>query len=146
MMLTINAAGLDIIKQCEGCRLDAYQDVGGVWTIGFGHTGNDVSEGMTITQEQADAFLQNDLVDTENAVSDVVTYPGLTDNQFSALVSLVYNIGIGNFERSTLLSLLNGGYPKMAATHILLWNKVNGQESDGLMHRRRLEYNLFTTP
>ena len=88
MAFTTSQAGIDLIKSFESCRLTAYQDSVGVWTIGYGHT-NGVYKGMTITQAQADAFLREDLKTAENTVNSKVTYP-ITQNMFDALVSFTF--------------------------------------------------------
>ena len=97
---TINAAGLNLIMSFEGCILTAYQDVAGIWTIGYGHT-RGVTAGMVFTQDQADQALADDLLSTETAVRTAVAAVNTSDNQFAAMVSLTYNIGSGNFASST---------------------------------------------
>jgi len=146
--LVINDAGLEIIKSCEGCKLTAYPDPGtgaDPWTIGFGHTGPDVKEGQTITQEQADDFLRQDLSETEKYVNNAIKVP-LNENEFSALVSLVYNIGIGNFEKSLLLRCINTHHRDDAAKQFLVWSKSKGTVVPGLLSRREKEQSLFTMP
>jgi lysozyme len=141
----INQAGLDLIKKSEGFIEMAYSDPGGVLTIGFGHTGPDVVEGMIITPEQAEQLLRGDLQEAENTVSSLVTVP-LNENEFSALVSFVFNVGAGNFEESVLLQLLNQANYLGAADEFLVWNKDNGEELPGLTERRERERELFLTP
>lgn len=150
----INQAGLDLVQEFEGYaeqlgdgtdRVRAYSDPGGVLTIGFGHTGPDVEEGMIITREQAEQLLIEDLGEAETAVSNQVTVP-LNENQFSALVSFVFNVGSGNFEESTLLELLNQSDYQGAADQFLDWNKADGEELEGLTRRREEERELFLTP
>ncbi len=102
MKLSVN--GMNHIKNWEGLRLKAYKCPAGVWTIGYGHTGPDVKPGGTITQAQADALLDKDTDDAESAVNTLVKVP-LSQNQFDALVSFVFNTGIGSFKNSTLLRL-----------------------------------------
>jgi len=92
--------GIALIKEFEGLRLKAYKCPGGVWTIGYGHTAG-VRPGMVITEAQAEEFLKEDLFSCENAVNNQKL--SINQNQFDALVSLIYNIGIGNFQKSTLL-------------------------------------------
>lgn len=132
----------DIIRQHEGLRLEAYLDTGGVWTIGYGHTGPEVVKGLKITLEQAEAYLSADLKTAEAGVNKYVKVL-LTQNQFDALVSLTYNIGVSAFGLSTLVRLLNQGDYKGAAEQFLRWNKDNGRVIDGLTNRRRLERSLF---
>jgi GH24 family phage-related lysozyme (muramidase) len=137
----INASGLRILKSLEGLRLDAYQDAVGVWTIGYGTTSG-VVPGMRITQAQAEEFLKKDLATFEMAIANAVKVP-LTDDQFSALVSFVYNIGTTNFVGSTLLQLLNQKDYPGAADQLLRWNKGGNQELPGLTRRRQAERALF---
>lgn len=96
MSQTINDAGLKLIESFEGLRLTAYQDSVGVWTIGYGHT-QGVAQGQTITQQQAEAFLQQDLAVAEAAVNGRGL--ALTDNQFAALVSFTFNLSAGNLAK-----------------------------------------------
>lgn len=130
------------IKTAEGLRLTAYKDGGGVWTIGYGHTGADVREGLTIPLSEAERLLTRDLRVAEGHVNDAVKVK-LTQNQFDALVSFVYNVGGGAFRSSTLLKLLNAGDYGNAADQLLRWNKDNGKVVDGLTNRRREERELF---
>jgi lysozyme len=145
---TINDAGLDLIKHFEGCRLTAYQDVAGIWTIGYGHTAG-VSEGLVFTQAQADQALLDDLTDAEAAVDSAVQDVPTTDNQFAAMVSLCYNIGAGNFADSTVLREHRAGRTQQAANAFLLWNKatIDGvlQVVTGLTNRREAERTLYLT-
>ena len=124
--------------------MKAYQDGGGIWTIGFGHT-QGVKEGDTCTQSQAYNWLDTDLNTAVAAINRLVTVP-LTQNQVDALTSLVYNIGSGHFASSTVLRLLNGANYDGAADAILMWDKVAGVESAGLVRRRTAERDLFLTP
>ena len=143
-----NQAGLDLIKMFEGLRLEAYVDAVGIWTIGYGHT-KGVRAGMVITEEKAEQFLREDLADAEGAVSRLVKVP-INGNEFSALASLVFNIGSGNFQRSTVLRRLNAEDRVGAADAIEWWNKgrVNGVLTvlPGLVRRRAAEKALFLTP
>ncbi|MFB9156477.1 lysozyme [Chromobacterium violaceum] len=140
-----NAAGISLIKQFEGVRLAAYQDMVGVWTIGYGHTGPDVKAGLAITQQQADQLLAADLEKFETGVRKAVIVP-LNANQFSALVSFSYNLGLGNLRSSTLLRLLNKGDYDGAAAQFPRWNRAGGQAVAGLTRRRKAEQALFLTP
>lgn len=133
--------GIALIKKHEGLRLDSYQDSGGVWTVGYGHTAT-AKPGQTITRQQAEALLLSDLKDKENAVKALVKVP-LTQNEFDALVSLVFNIGTGAFKNSTLLKELNAGNKKAAAGQFIRWVNVNGQQLPGLVKRRKEEKELF---
>ncbi|OHX15768.1 muraminidase [Chromobacterium amazonense] len=140
-----NTAGINLIKQSEGLRLSAYQDQVGVWTIGYGHTGPDVAAGLTISADQAEQLLQGDLARFEQGVSALVTVL-LNANQFSALVSFSYNLGLGNLQSSTLLKLLNQGDYQGAAGQFPLWDKAGGNVLPGLQKRRLAEQALFQTP
>ena len=136
--------GRELIKDREGEELEAYQDGGGVWTIGVGHTLN-VKKGDKITYEQSDKFLVDDLNTAENAVNLFVHVP-LNQNMFDALVSFVFNIGVQAFRDSTLLKLLNMGLYKDAAEQFIRWNKDNGKVVEGLTNRRKSEAKQFLMP
>lgn len=145
-MRRITQEGLELIKAHEGLRLTAYPDPGSggdPWTIGYGST-KGVTPGMTITQEQAEQRLRDDLDFAEQCVCrmvhDDVT---LTDNQFAALVSFVFNVGCGNFQKSTLLQMVNAGRFDEAAAQFLRWNKAAGKVMAGLTKRRADEAELF---
>jgi len=137
MSQTTNDAGLKLIESFEGLRLTAYQDSVGIWTIGYGHT-KGVKQGQTITQQQAEAFLQQDLAVAEAAVNRLVLT--LSDNQFAALVSFTFNLGAGN-----LTKLLKNGLAA-AADRILLFDHAGGKALPGLTRRRTAERALFLTP
>jgi lysozyme len=144
-MRSINQAGLDIIKQFEGLRLTAYLDQNSLSTIGYGHRITSHDEiGETITEAQADSFLLNDLETAEDAVTNLVQSE-LNDNQFSALVSFVYNIGQGTFEGSTMCKLLNMGNYGAASNEFPKWCHAAGQISHGLLARREAEQALFNS-
>jgi len=140
----INEAGLAIIKEFEGLVLTPYQCPGRVWTIGYGHT-RTVKPGMVITPGQAEQLLLDDLRLAERAVSRSVEVP-LNDNQFSALVAFVFNVGIGNFGRSTLLRLLNRGWYEQVPAQLSRWNRASGEVYGGLARRRAAEARLWNTP
>lgn len=133
--------GLHLTEQFEGCRLVAYQDQVGVWTIGYGHTAG-VYDGMTCTQEQAEKWLRHDVEDAEKAVNDFVKVP-LSQKQFDALVDFVFNLGTGSFAKSTLLKLLNASNFKYAALEFERWNRAGGIVRAGLTRRRLAEKDLF---
>ncbi|MGC0154945.1 lysozyme [Chromobacterium vaccinii] len=137
--------GINLIQQFEGLRLAAYQDAVGVWTIGYGHTGADVHGGLAIDQQQADQLLRQDLARFEQGVSRLATAP-VNQNQFDALVSFSYNLGLGNLQSSTLLRLLNAGDYRGAAGQFPLWDKAGGQVLPGLLKRRQAEQALFLAP
>lgn len=139
--MNISKIGLSLIKSFEGCKLTAYHCSAGKLTIGYGHTGN-VKLGQTISQEQADSYLMQDLRETENQINKLV-HVQLTQSQYDALCSLVFNIGCGNFNKSTLLAKLNkSDYPD-ASQEFKRWNKINGVQSIGLIRRRQAEEDLF---
>ncbi len=141
MTRTINAAGLALVRDHEGLRLEAYQDTSGIWTIGYGHIRR-VRRGDCISAERANQLLEADLVEVERAVAELVKVP-LTDNQFSALVSFVFNAGEGAFAKSTLLRKLNeGGYGLVAAC-LGSWIFDNGKVLPGLVKRRAAEVALW---
>lgn len=141
--MKINEAGLNLIKDFEGCRLKAYLCPAGVWTIGYGHT-QGVKPDMVINQLQAERFLRQDLKRFEDAVTSLVKVP-ITPNQFSALVSFAYNVGTGALYDSTLLRKLNKKDYKGAANEFLRWNKAGGKVLPGLTRRRLAEKDLFET-
>lgn len=137
----ISDAGICLIKQFEGCRLEAYRCAAGVPTIGYGHTSG-VAMGTKITQEEADRYLREDLKSFEHAVNCALTRP-VSQNQFDALVSFTYNLGAGALKGSTLLKLLNAGNIKGAADEFPKWNKAAGKVLEGLTKRRMKERQLF---
>ena len=141
ILMNLGYNGTKILKFFEGCRLTAYQDSVGVWTIGYGHT-KGVYDGMTITQEEAEQMLLTELEEYEGYVEKYVTVP-LTQNQFDALVVWVYNLGPTNFRRSTLLKELNSGNYTAAGNEITKWNKAGGKVLAGLVKRREAEAELF---
>lgn len=138
--------GISLIKQFEGCKLTAYQDSVGVWTIGYGWTqpvdGKPIRAGMTIKQETAERLLKTGLVSYESDVSRLVKV-GLTQGQFDALVSFTYNLGARSLSTSTLLRKLNAGDYAGAADEFLRWNKAGGKVLNGLTRRREAEREVF---
>ena len=137
----ISSEGIALIKFFERCRLTAYQDTGGVWTIGYGHT-KGVRQGLIWTQAQADSALLNDLRKSEGYVDHYVKVP-LKQYQFDALVSWTFNLGPGNLRSSTLLKKLNKKLYNQAPREIERWIKVNGRVLLGLQRRRSAEALLF---
>jgi lysozyme len=140
--LTYSKDGLAITEQFEGCRLVAYQDQVGVWTIGYGHTGSGVASGLTITQDQADALLLSDIAAAVTFVNQVVTVP-LQQNHFDALVDFAFNLGRAALGGSTLLKLLNAGNFSGAAAQFPVWDHAGGQVVAGLLRRRQAEQAMF---
>jgi len=139
--LKTSAEGLSLIKKFEGCELYAYQCSAGVWTIGYGHT-KDVEPGMQITKEDAEEMLVEELHEYESYINDFVTAP-LSQNQFDALVSWVYNLGPANLKSSTMLKVLNAGNYDEVPAQMKRWNKAGGKVLEGLIRRREAEANLF---
>ena len=141
MALSISNNGLSLIKKFEGCKLTAYQDSVGVWTIGYGHT-EGVAKGQTITQVQADAFLKADCANAEKSVNSYTKY-NWNQNQFDALVSFTFNCGSGN-----LKTLLQNGTRTISqiSTMITAYNKAGGKVLQGLVNRRAAEKELFDKP
>lgn len=130
-------AGINLIKQFEGLRLTAYKPVASekYWTIGYGHYSKDVTEGMTITEEQAEQLLKQDLSIAEGAVSVMGVW---TQNQFDALVSFTFNCGVAN-----LVKLVTNRTNDVIAKKIILYNKAGGKVLNGLVKRRKEEQELF---
>ena len=139
------ASGKSIIKEFEGFRAVAYLCPADVVTIGYGTTrirGKAVKLGMKITTEEAEVFLEEDLKSFEDVVNQNVNVE-LTQNQFDALVSFVYNVGAANFKKSTLLKKINVNKLIEASDEFLKWNKAGGKTLAGLTRRREAEKNLF---
>lgn len=139
--MTYSEAGYALTKSFEGCRLTAYRDQGGVLTIAYGHT-KGVKAGDTCTQEQADAWLQEELESAAGFVRNSIDVE-LTQGQFDALVDFTYNLGPGALKYSTLRALINSGQMDRAAGQFQRWNHVNKVEVEGLTRRRAAERNLF---
>ena len=139
--MKISAEGLALIKKFEGCELEAYQDAVGVWTIGYGHI-KGVKEGMTITKQQAEEMLLEELVEYENYVLEAVNHQ-LDQCMFDALVSWTYNLGPSNLNSSTMLKVLNAGDYDAVPEQIKRWNKAGGKVLQGLVRRREAEALLF---
>jgi lysozyme len=150
--MKISQAGIDLIKKHEGCRLKAYPDPGTggePWTIGYGTTSGagvgKISKGMTISQAQAESMLVRSLMDYELGVIHALTRQP-TQNQFDAMVSLAYNIGVGRFKTSSVVRFFNAGFPDKAAAAFLMWTKAGGRKLPGLVTRRNAEHDLFLKP
>ena len=141
---TYSDAGLAMTKQLEGLRLTAYADSGGVWTIGYGHTGPGVYNGLTITEEQATIFLQSDIARAVTAVNRLVTAQ-INQNQFDALVDFAFNLGVASLASSTLLRYVNARDFPAAAAQFPLWDHSQGRILPGLLERRQKEEQLFSS-
>ena len=132
--------GLDLIKSFEGCRLVSYQDPGGIWTVGYGHTGG-VGPCMAITHSQAELYLKYDLRNAEKYVNNYNNIYHFTQDQFDALVSFCYNAGAGNLRK-----LLDGGNKPIEQVKKDLPNtciKSKGKVLNGLIRRRKAEAELM---
>lgn len=141
-MMKTSENGIKLIKRLEGIKTTAYKPTPkDVWTIGYGHT-DGVKQGDTITMEKATEYLKQDIQVYENAINTLVKVP-LTQNQFDALVSFVFNIGVGAFKKSTMLKFLNANHIPLAAGQFDRWNKQKGKVLEGLTVRRRVEKELF---
>lgn len=139
--MNIGTKGLDLIKFFEGLELNAYQCAAGVWTIGYGHT-KDVQQGMTISEARANEMLAEELNEYESYINGLVTVE-LNQDQFDAMVSWVYNLGVGNLKASTLLKVLNAGDYDGVPAQMMRWNKAGGKVLEGLTKRRQAEADLF---
>ena len=143
--MKLSQRGIDFIKQFEGYSEKAYPDPatgGAPYTAGYGHTGSDVKPGMTVTQAMADAWFDKDVEKFESGVSALLTAP-TTQPQFDAMVSLAYNIGLGNFGKSTLLKKHNAKCYQCAAGQFPLWNRAAGKVMNGLTRRRNAERDVY---
>ncbi len=143
---TTNDAGIKLIQDSEGLVLHAYPDPGTggqPWTVGYGHTGPDVSKNMTITEAEAVQLLRSDLGIAEKFVAHVA--PIATDNQFAALVSFAFNVGRQNLQTSTLLKLHNQKDYTGAAHEFGKWTHAAGHVLPGLVTRRAAEAKLYAT-
>lgn len=141
--MNISQQGLELVKKFEGVKLQAYLDSVNIPTIGVGHI-KGVKMGDTITMEQADAFLADDIKEAEAAVSNCVKVQ-LEQCQVDALVSWTFNLGGGNLSKSTMLKRLNDGDFDGAADEMLKWNRAGGRVLPGLTKRRIAERMLFLT-
>lgn len=142
---------LALLKRLEGCRLQAYRDQAGVWTIGYGHTGREVVAGLQWTQAQADAALGSDLVFRVDGVSRLLGAVILNDNQFSALVIFAFNVGLIALGGSTALREIKNGNMDAVPRALGLWCKIHDSSgvpivNVGLANRRSAEIVLWNTP
>jgi lysozyme len=147
--MKISNEGLAFIRQWEGCKLEAYLDTGGVWTIGVGHI-KGVKPGQKISQLEADEMLRMDIEDHD--ISRFITAP-TKQREFDAMCSLAFNVGMGGyrkdgtiipgFQHSTVLKRHNLGNRIGAANAFRMWNKDNGRIVKGLVNRREAERKLY---
>jgi lysozyme len=147
--MKVNKAGIDLIKQFEGCKLRAYKCPAGVWTVGYGLTSAagfiEVGPHTVITKAEAEWYLERALVKFAAKIKPAITAP-ITPNQFGAFVSLAYNIGPTAFKRSSALRHFNGGDLDKVPAAMRLWKKAGGKVVQGLVNRREDEIKLFLTP
>lgn len=139
--MTTSNIGIELIKRHEGLRLQAYKCPADVWTIGYGHT-RTAKQGLVITPLQAQELLKEDLLTAENAVNNL--HLNVNQVQFDALVSFVFNLGSGNFQRSTLLKKIkaNANDPAISS-EFAKWIRGGGRVLPGLVKRRREEAELY---
>ena len=137
-------AAANFLRDWEGLRLVPYKAVPSEthWTVGYGHYSKDIREGERIDEIQAELFLDADIKYVQRQLADLVSVP-VTLAQSTALLSFAFNVGIGNFKRSTLRKLLNEGKAVNAAYEFRKWNRAGGKELPGLSRRRRAEKALF---
>lgn len=136
--------GLDLTRQFEGLRLDAYQDCAGVWTVGYGHTGSDVKAGRRVTEMEAEVLLRGDLRDAIACVNRAVDAEvALEQHHFDALVDFCFNVGRRHFQQSSLLGYVNQEDFASAAHQFSLWVNVDMRPVPGLVRRRAAEAALF---
>jgi lysozyme len=138
--MRISDKGLALIKRAEGLKLDAYQDGGGVWTVGYGST-LDVHRGMVITPGEAERRLLEDL--GRHDITPYLDGCATTQSQFDAMTSLAFNIGLDRFNGSTVLKRHRLGNYSAAAAAFLLWKFDNGRLVLGLLNRREQERLLY---
>lgn len=134
--------GIELIKQFEGLKLTAYRDPVGIWSIGYGHT-KGVKEGDTITREEAERYLRDDLATAEHAVSIYDSVYHWNQNEFDALVSFAYNIGAGGIRQVTGAGSRD---KETIAQKMLLYYNAGGKKLEGLVRRRQAEHDIFVTP
>ncbi|HKT55110.1 MAG TPA: lysozyme [Caulobacteraceae bacterium] len=142
----IPAVAVDFVKRLEACRLSAYRDVGGVWTIGYGHTGPEVIASLSIDQARADADLWSDLAVAAGRLAGVVQAPvllDLTDNQYAALLSFVFNLGCQ--PGWTIWKVLNARAFDQVPAQISRFVNAGGVKVQGLVNRRAQEVVLWST-
>ncbi|MCI1900870.1 MAG: lysozyme [Enterobacter sp.] len=136
--------GVELICHFEGLKLERYRDAVGLWTIGYGHLilKTEMEKLIKITTGEAKTLLRKDLRRTEQGVQKLVSV-SVTQNQFDALVSFAFNLGVGSLKKSTLLRKLNAGDVQGAALQFKSWNKAGGKVLTGLTRRREAEMKLF---
>jgi lysozyme len=131
----------ELIDSFEGCKLTAYRDIGGKLTIGWGHVGKEVYEGLVWTQAQADDAREHDILAADALIS--IYSPGLVNGPLTAITDFVFNIGIGNYRSSTLCQLVNAKNWTLVKPELLKWDHDNGIVVPGLLRRRQAEADLI---
>jgi lysozyme len=137
-----DSTAVDLVMHFEGCPLTAYKKTNDVWTIGWGHTGLDVHDGLVWTQDQADAHLIGDMGDAETLLLRYSPGPFVAGAE-QALIDFVYNLGIGNYRTSTLCALVNGQQWPTVKTELLKWDHQAGVVLEGLLARRQAEADMI---
>jgi lysozyme len=134
--------GLALTRSFEGLRLEAYQDSAEIWTIGYGHTGPEVHQGQCISEFEAESLLRTDLATAVACVRRVV-HVEISQSQFDALVDFCFNVGVANFQRSSLLRYVNREEFESAVVQFGLWVHADGEVIPGLVRRRLAEAGMF---
>ena len=147
--MQVSQNGINLIKEYEGFKSKSYLCPAGIWTIGYGTTrigNNPVKKGMVCTREEAENWLKQDVIVFLNGIESAINSGvKLNQNQVDSLVSFVYNVGIGNFKKSTLLKYINDGFFVLAKNEFKRWNKGGGKVLPGLVARRAKESELFSS-
>lgn len=140
--MTPSQNAIDLVKKFEGCKLEAYLDIGGIPTIGYGHTA-DVHEGDACTEAMAEEWLMNNLQSAADCVLGSLSC-ALTQNELDALACFTYNVGCANFKNSSMHMFLSRGDYQRASQEFPKWDHVKGVVVNGLLNRRLAEQALFT--
>jgi len=135
--------GIDLIKKVEGFSATKYKDAAG-FSIGYGHFIKPGENLTRITEAKGEELLRQDIATAENAINRLVNAP-ISQNQFDACVSLTYNIGVGGFQKSSVLRNINSKNSTAAVKSFALWNKAQGVVNAALVKRRALEQQLFSS-
>lgn len=141
--MTPSQACAALIHEFEGCKLKAYQDPGGIWTIGWGHVGPEVHQGLIWTQDQADEAMQADMIHKGVGVTSLINGSPTTQNQFDALTDFAYNLGLGNLGSSTLLKMHRASQYAEVEQQFGRWIHQGSQVLEGLVKRRAAEAALY---
>lgn len=144
MPLTTLDILISLVKEFEGCKLTAYRCPAGVLTIGYGHTGKDVYQGMKISQDQANNFLHDDAMEAlDNASESSKCLSNVSHEKHAAIADFIFNCGLDAYEHSTLKKYVDSLQWPKASEEIKKWNHVNGKELDGLTRRRKRESDML---